>query len=87
MQFPRDSPSTCISTMFVNLRSMHEHTSTRVNVLYQMSTTMQGHKCMQCVCVCTYALQEEEESRYLSIQVSIFPLEDEICMKSRFSLL
>ena len=33
MQFPRHSPSTCISTMYVNMRSMHKHTKSCVNVL------------------------------------------------------
>ena len=27
MQFPRHSLSTCISTMYGNMRSMHEHTN------------------------------------------------------------
>ena len=33
MQFPRHSPSTCISIMYVNMRSMHEYTKSCVNVL------------------------------------------------------
>ena len=51
MKFPRHSPSTCISTMYDNLRSMHEHTKTCECVIliwhYDAGTLMNE----LCVCV------------------------------------
>ena len=53
-------------------------------VISEVWTMMQGHTCMNCVCVCAYALKEEEESWYLSIQVCDVPLKDDICTRCCF---
>ena len=55
-----------------------------VKVLYQMFEIWCRDTHIWIVCVCAYALQEEEESWYLSIQVCNVPLEDEICTRCCF---
>ena len=53
-------------------------------MLYQMFELWCRETHIWIVCVCANALQEEEESWYLSIQVCDVPLEDEICTRCCF---